>query len=382
MAINKVQFGSNTLMDITDTTTETEDVIEGKVFYAKNGVRSVGSLGDATQSTHGLMSATDKEKLDSITTMTGATSSANGTSGLVPSPTTGDVDKFLAGDGTYKSGGLPMVILSYGKSVWNDFINAYNNHVIVYCRASSNSNPATGAQGRMAFMAYVNNGDNPTEVEFQYYRSMSSHSSSQMGDQVFIYKLSKTGGWSVTVREASIKEISASATGNLSVSYSSNKVTLSGGLPAVTTTDNNKMLKVVNGVWTIVDPNTYSKTETDAAIAQSTANGTWTPTVSGGTATDITVSQGRWYRQGNLVMLTCKWAATAENSGTYAAISGNPFTSVNNPMGCTINQSTGKNGLAFGSGGAATFNLYFAPGQAETANGNAGYAYILFPISA
>ena len=272
MAINKVQFGSNTLMDITDTTTETEDVIEGKVFYAKNGVRSVGNLGDATQSTHGLMSATDKEKLDSITAMTGATSSANGASGLVPSPTTEDVDKFLAGDGTYKSGGLPMVILSYGKSVWDDFINAYNNHVIVYCRASSNSNPATGAQGRMAFMAYVNNGDNPTEVEFQYYRSMSSHSSTQMGDQVFIYKLSKTGGWSVTVREASIKEISASATGNLSVSYSSNKVTLSGGLPTVTTTDNDKMLKVVNGVWTIVDPNTYSKTETDAAIAQSTAN--------------------------------------------------------------------------------------------------------------
>ena len=274
MAINKVQFGSNTLMDITDTTTETEDVIEGKVFYAKNGVRSVGNLGDATQSTHGLMSATDKEKLDSITAMTGATSSANGASGLVPSPTTEDVDKFLAGDGTYKSGGLPMVILSYGKSVWDDFINAYNNHVIVYCRASSNSNPATGAQGRMAFMAYVNNGDNPTEVEFQYYRSMSSHSSTQMGDQVFIYKLSKTGGWSVTVREASIKEISASATGNLSVSYSSNKVTLSGGLPAVTTTDNDKMLKVVNGVWTIVDPNTYSKTETDAAISQSTAKTT------------------------------------------------------------------------------------------------------------
>lgn len=84
MAINKVQFGSNTLMDITDTTTETEDVIEGKVFYAKNGVRSVGNLGDATQSTHGLMSATDKEKLDSITAMTGATSSANGAFGLVP----------------------------------------------------------------------------------------------------------------------------------------------------------------------------------------------------------------------------------------------------------------------------------------------------------
>ena len=253
MAINKVQFGSNTLMDITDTTTETEDVIEGKVFYAKNGVRSVGSLSDATQSTHGLMSVTDKAKLDGINTMIGATSSVDGSSGLVPAPTTTDINKFLAGDGTYKDGGQPMVILSYGSSTWNDFIEAYNNRVIVYCRASSNSNPATGTQGRMAFMAYVNNGDNPTEVEFQYYRSVSSHSATQMGDQVFIYKLNKTNGWSVTTREASIKQISAGTSGNLSVVWNSNKVTIDGGLPTVSSNDNDKTLKVVNGAWATVD---------------------------------------------------------------------------------------------------------------------------------
>ncbi len=46
----------------------------------------------------------------------------------------------------------------------------------------------------MAFMAYVNNGDNPTNVEFQYYRSVSTHSASQQGDQVYIYKLDKTAG--------------------------------------------------------------------------------------------------------------------------------------------------------------------------------------------
>jgi len=71
-----------------------------------------------------------------------------------------------------------MVILSYGNSTWNDFINAYTSNKIVYCRASSNSNPATGSQTRLAFMAYVNDADNPTEVEFQYYRSVSSHSAS------------------------------------------------------------------------------------------------------------------------------------------------------------------------------------------------------------
>lgn len=157
--------------------------------------------------------------------MSGADSSTNGTSGLVPAPTTADVNKFLAGDGTWKSGGLPMVILKYGSSTWNDFIEAYTNNVIVYCRASSNSNPASGKQLRMAFMAYVNDETNPTEVEFQYYRSVSSHSATQMGDQVFVYKLNKKSGWSVTTREASLKQIVAGT--GISVSYSSNKATIS-----------------------------------------------------------------------------------------------------------------------------------------------------------
>lgn len=64
--INKVEYGNDTLMDITDTTAETEDVIGGKVFYAKSGARSTGTLGDATQSTHGLMSTADKIKLDNL----------------------------------------------------------------------------------------------------------------------------------------------------------------------------------------------------------------------------------------------------------------------------------------------------------------------------
>ena len=186
--------------------------------------------------------------------MTGATSSAAGTAGYAPAPATTDVDKFLAGDGTYKSGGLPMVILSYGNSTWAEFEAAYNNNVIVYCRASSNSNPATGSQTRMAFMAYVNNATTPTEVEFQYYRSMSAHSATTMGDQVFVYKLTKTSGWSVTSRDASIKQIKMATDSAGSVSWSSNVVTLDSGLPAVTASDNGKILKVINGAWAVVDP--------------------------------------------------------------------------------------------------------------------------------
>ena len=64
--VNKVQFGNQTVMDITDTTADAADVIQGEVFYTKSGVRSTGTLGDATQSTHGLMSSSDKVKLDGI----------------------------------------------------------------------------------------------------------------------------------------------------------------------------------------------------------------------------------------------------------------------------------------------------------------------------
>ena len=93
-----------------------------------------------------------------------------------------------------------LTILSYGNSTWNDFITAYNKNAIVYCRASSNSNPATWAQNRLAFMAYVNNASSPTEVEFQYYRSRSSHGSdANQQDEVYVYKLTNTSWWTWTV---------------------------------------------------------------------------------------------------------------------------------------------------------------------------------------
>lgn len=164
------------------------------------------------------------------TVMTGATDSANGAQGQVPAPTTADAEKFLRGDGTWQDGGRPMVILSYGSSTWQDFINAYNNHVIVYCKASSNANPASGSQTRMAFMAYVN-ADPPTQVEFQYYRSVSSHSNDQQGDQVFIYLLKNTGAWSVTTREASSKIVAGTG---LASSYSSGTLTLTANVSPMT----------------------------------------------------------------------------------------------------------------------------------------------------
>ena len=117
-----------------------------------------------------------------------------------------------------------LVILSYGNSTWNDFITAYQKNKVVYCRASSNSNPASGSQTRLAFMAYVNNATSPTEVEFQYYRSVSSHTDSQQGDQVFVYKLTSAGSWTVITRNAFSKVVAGTG---LSSSYSNGAITLS-----------------------------------------------------------------------------------------------------------------------------------------------------------
>ena len=157
--------GSSTVKDVSDTTAVAEDVASGKVFYSANGTLTIGSA----------------------------------------------------------TGGESMVILSYGSSTWQDFIDAYNSNSIVYCRASSNSDPASGSQTRMAFMAYVNNAETPTNVEFQYYRSVATHSDSQQGDQVYVYKLDSTNGWSVTTRNAFSKIVAGTG---LSSSYSSGTLTI------------------------------------------------------------------------------------------------------------------------------------------------------------
>lgn len=117
-----------------------------------------------------------------------------------------------------------MTILSYGISTWNDFITAYNANKVVYCRASSKANPASGSQTRLAFMAYVDNATTPTNVEFQYYRSVSSHSDSQQGDQVYVYKLTNAGAWTVTTRESYTKIVAGTG---LKSSYSNGVLTIS-----------------------------------------------------------------------------------------------------------------------------------------------------------
>jgi hypothetical protein len=185
----------------------------------------VAELETVTQLRDGLMTATDKQKLDGIAS--GAEVNVNadweavsGDAQILNKPTIPSKTSDLNNDSGFITG---MTILSYGNSTWQNFIDAYNANRVVYCRAGSGDNPTTAPQTRLAFMAYVNSAT-PTEVEFQYYRSVSSHSASQQGDQVFVYKLKSNGTWSVTTREASSKIVAGTG---LTSSYSSGTLTMS-----------------------------------------------------------------------------------------------------------------------------------------------------------
>lgn len=84
MPINKVQYGDRTLIDITDTTATPDTVIQGFNFYAADGSRVTGSLGDATPTSAGLMSIIDKIKLDNLNVYCGTTAEWGADISFVP----------------------------------------------------------------------------------------------------------------------------------------------------------------------------------------------------------------------------------------------------------------------------------------------------------
>lgn len=207
-------------------------VNDATLTITQNGA-SAGTF-TANASSDTTISLTDTTYSD----FSGATSSAAGAHGLVPAPSAGDQEKVLHGDGTWKDAAAKLVEMSYGESnAWAKFIAAYNAGSIVYCRASSNANPATGSQTRKAFMAYVNNATNPTSVEFQYVRSVSSKTASQPVDQVYVYTLTSANGGTWTVMTRNMAPKLAAGT-NTTVSYSNGTYTISstGGGPTVVQT--------------------------------------------------------------------------------------------------------------------------------------------------
>ena len=190
-----------------------------------------------------------------------ANQSENATANIIVPTKTSD----LTNDSNFITG---MFIASYGSSTYAEVLDAYQKNKVIYCRASSNANPATGNQLRMAFLAYVNNQTTPTEFEFQYYRSVNTHSASQQGDQVYVYKLNSSGTWSVTTREAYTKMVAGTG---LSSSYSSGTLTLSSDVKDVKI-NNTSILS--SGTANIATEGTYNASSNKIATMSDVSSAT------------------------------------------------------------------------------------------------------------
>lgn len=239
-----------------------------------------------------------------------------------------------------------LVEMSYGEAnAWAKFLSAYQAKQIVYCRASSNSNPASGSQTRKAFMAYVNDANNPTQVEFQYYRSVSSHSDSQQGDQVFVYLLTSANGgtWSVTTREAFTKVVAGT---NMTSSYSNGTITLNATQPTVPTATSS-LTNDGDGTSPFVTQNSLSVTASNITSDISV-------TSSGAIIQTLTLPAGKW-RVFAQYRVVSAMPSNSANTMTIGFKAGNTM-SANNLLSQIVN-------TASDSGGNGRYLAHYASGE-------------------
>lgn len=130
------------------------------------------------------------------------------------------------GSGSYAWDDAPGLFEAvYGTTTYSEIAAAVAAHKIVYCKALvNNANPSP--QYRMAFLAYII----PSGYEFQYYRSKGTHSDSEQGDQMIIYKVSNNDTWSNETRKVYTTVVAGT---NMSSSYKNNTLTLSATMPTV-----------------------------------------------------------------------------------------------------------------------------------------------------
>lgn len=292
-----------------------------------------------------------------------------------------------------------LVTLSYGNSTWNDFLTAYNNSEVVYCRASSNQDPSQGTQTRLAFMAYVNNETNPTEVEFQYLRSVSTKSASNQSDQVFVYKLTNANGgtWTTMTRPVMLK---IEAGTNMSSSYSNNTLTLSstdttysdftgtdgtasgtsGLVPAPAATDAGKVLGA-DGTWVTGGPmvvQTVGTSTTDVMSQNATTNMVFADP---GTRAGIAIGEGATARIATGYYPTVIGSDAHAGGANYAAgnsiVIGRESTSMSTngiSIGYKANTPSSTNSISIGTEARANASSGYAIAMGASAKAGGGYS--------
>ena len=145
---------------------------------------------------------------------------------LVPSATSADATKVLTVDnngvpGWASSGSTGLFIAQYGISTYAEITAAINANRIVYCRVSPSSSTST-----LASLAYIGSG----YYQFQYYKKLTTHSYSNQGDEVYVYKIASDNTWSVSGGNAYTTIRPGT---NMTETYSNGIMTLNVTLPTV-----------------------------------------------------------------------------------------------------------------------------------------------------
>ena len=158
MAINKVVFGTSTLIDISDTTATAADVAYGKYFYTADGVRTMGTA-EGTDPTPSETwetiwdSITNFYKdndanypycwitelaevqipIDSVWRITYLGTQYRCTAGSAQGYTCVGNPKYAAG-GTDDGSDVPMAFANYGWGAWTGSIDLPNENTQVYIK--------------------------------------------------------------------------------------------------------------------------------------------------------------------------------------------------------------------------------------------------------
>jgi hypothetical protein len=115
-----------------------------------------------------------------------------------------------------------LAVLDYDVSTWQDFLDAYRKNKVILCRVKSGN---TGY--RHGFVAWIDGTpENPTQVQFQYYRNVNPHSASQQTDELYVYVLNSNSTWTTSKRNTGTQIIAGDGLSSTFVA-SSCKLTLS-----------------------------------------------------------------------------------------------------------------------------------------------------------
>lgn len=305
----------------------------------------------------------------------------------VPSVTSSDDGKVLTADYT---GGVASYSWETPSSTWPglfeaeynvttyaDITQAIANKQIVYCKV-----PQSGTAVRMAFLAYIGS----STVEFQYYRSVSSKSATNQGDEVYVYTVNSSSTWSTTTRNCYTR---ITAGTNMSQSYSNGVLTLyaSDQLPQSTSSDSGKVLTVdsngdpqwatgggsgTQADWTESDPTAASYIEnkptpktltagTGINITEDSSTITIAATGSGGGVTDVEVD-GTSVVSGGVASITMPtvdqtYDASSTNAQSGAAVAdaiGNLGTNLSAAQLLALKEALGVDETVLWEGSAAS----------------------------